>query len=64
MPGICVYDYAIIRVVPHVEREEFVNAGVIVFCRTRRFLTARIELDRERLCALAPTIDLAQVEEQ
>ncbi len=64
MPGPCVYDYAVIRVVPAVEREEFVNAGVIVFCRTRRFLVARIELDRERLCALAPAIDLAQVEEQ
>ena len=64
MPGTCVYDYAIIRVVPYVEREEFVNAGVIVFCRTRRFLTARIELDRERLSALAPAIDVAQVEEQ
>ena len=52
------YDYAIVRVVPRVERGEFVNAGVILFCRTRRFLGARIELDVSRLVALAPQIDI------
>ena len=50
------------RVVPRVERDEFVNAGAIVFCRTRRFLAARIELDRSRLAALAPWLDVAEVE--
>lgn len=51
------FDYAIIRVVPRVEREEFINVGVILFCRTRRFLEARIALDRDRLAALAPHLD-------
>ena len=56
------FDYAIVRVVPRVERDEFVNAGVILFCRTRRFLGARIELDARRLAALAPSLDITEVE--
>ncbi len=56
------FDYAMIRVVPRVEREEFVNAGVILFCRTRNFLGARIALDRLRLAALFPGLDLVEVE--
>ena len=40
MPEPCSYDYAVIRVVPDVTRQEFVNAGVILFCRARRFLAA------------------------
>ncbi len=64
MPGHATYDYAVIRVVPRVERGEFVNAGVILFCRTRRFLDAVIELDEERLRALAPDIDIETVREQ
>jgi hypothetical protein len=54
----CTYDYAVIRVVPRVEREEFVNAGVIVSCPACDLLEARIELDEGRLLALDPTIDL------
>jgi hypothetical protein len=57
-----VFDYAIVRVVPRVERGEFVNAGVIVFCPTAGFLESRIELDRTRLEAIAPSIDCAAVE--
>ena len=45
----CSYDYAIVRVVPRVDREEFVNAGVIVSCAARGFLDARIDLDEARL---------------
>ena len=55
------YDYAIVRVVPRVERGEFVNAGVILFCRTRRFLGARIALDAGRLAALAPQLDINEL---
>jgi Protein of unknown function (DUF3037) len=55
------YDYAIIRVVPKVEREEFVNAGVIVSCPARGFLEARIELDESRLIALDPTLDVETI---
>jgi hypothetical protein len=59
-----VYDYAIIRVVPRVEREEFINAGVILFCRPARYLAAGVDLDCDRLRALAPDCDIAAVEEQ
>src|ERR1700749_567427 len=52
------YDYAIIRVVPRVEREEFVNVGVIVSCPSQGFLQARIEVDESRLKALDPGIDI------
>lgn len=64
MPAPCVYDYAVVRVVPNVEREEFINAGVIVFCRTKRFLAAAIELDEARLQALAPHLDVNLVRAQ
>ena len=56
------FDYAVVRVVPRVDRGEFVNAGVILFCSSAGFLDARIELDRDRLTALAPAIDVALVE--
>lgn len=55
------YDYAIIRVVPRVEREEFVNVGVIVSCQAKDYLEARIELDERRLKALDPTLDIETV---
>jgi hypothetical protein len=54
----CTYDYAVIRVVPRVEREEFVNVGVVVSCSERDFLEARIVVDTARLLALDPGIDL------
>src|SRR6188768_4248788 len=56
------YDYAIIRVVPKVERAEFVNVGVIVSCPRLDLLLARIELDERRLIALDPTVDLELVQ--
>ena len=55
------FQYAIVRVVPRVERGECVNAGVVLFCRPRRFLAARTELDEARLRALAPDVDVAAV---
>jgi len=55
------YDYAIVRVVPRVEREEFVNVGVIVSCPAQDFLQARIELDELLLRALDPAIDIEAV---
>ena len=58
MPGPGSYDYAVIRVVPRVEREEFVNVGVIVSCPAHDFLEARIELDAQRVGALDATLDL------
>lgn len=61
MPKLLTYDYAIIRVVPRVEREEFVNAGVVVSCASHKFLESRIELDEQRLMALDPTIDIETI---
>jgi hypothetical protein len=55
------YDYAIVRVVPKVERAEFVNVGVILSCPARDLLLAKIELDERRLLALDPTLDLESV---
>jgi hypothetical protein len=55
------YDYAIVRVVPRVEREEFINAGVILSCPAQDFLGARIELDERRLLALDANVDLETV---
>ena len=54
MPAPSSFDYAIVRVVPRVEREEFVNAGVVLFARAAGFLGCRIALDADRLRALAP----------
>ena len=61
MPAHAIYDYAVIRVVPRVEREEFVNVGVILSCHEQDFLQAAIEVDEARLRALDPAIDLALV---
>lgn len=55
------YDYAYIQVVPRVERCEIINAGVILFCRPKRFLDARILLDPQRLAYFAPKLDPATV---
>jgi hypothetical protein len=56
------FDYAVIRVVPRVDRAEFMNAGVILFARTVRFLEARISLDRARLLSLFPKADISEIE--
>jgi Protein of unknown function (DUF3037) len=55
------FAYAIWRVVPSVERGEAVNAGVVVYCRRRQFLKALVQVDAQRLRALAPDLDLAAV---
>ena len=58
------YDYALIRLVPSVERGECLNIGVILFCRTLEFLGVRIYLDKARSLALSPDLDLVAVQEQ
>ena len=62
MPALRSFDYAVIRVVPRVERDELINAGVVLYCLTQRFLGAVVELDRARLLALAPSVDISLVE--
>ncbi|MBV8673960.1 MAG: DUF3037 domain-containing protein [Acidobacteriaceae bacterium] len=58
MPASSSFDYAVIRVVPRVERGEFINAGVIVYCLEKRFLRAKVHLDEGRLKALWPDADV------
>jgi len=62
VPALSSFDYAIVRVVPRVEREEFLNAGVILYCLTQRFLAARVSLDPARLRALDPEVDVELVQ--
>jgi hypothetical protein len=57
------FEYAIIRVVPRVEREEFLNVGVILYCRPHKFLRAIIHVDEERLKALSNKTDLAELKQ-
>ena len=64
MPELVSFDYAIVRVVPRVDREEFINVGIILFCRAQRLLAARVKLDAARLAALAPHLDAALVQKQ
>jgi hypothetical protein len=56
------FSYAIVRVVPDIERGEFVNVGVLLFARQHDFLAARVELDRDRLAAICPECDYESVE--
>jgi hypothetical protein len=58
VPTLSSFDYAVLRIVPRVEREEFLNAGVILFCLERNFLRARVHVPEERLRALWPDLDL------
>ena len=56
MPARSAFSYAVVRIVPHVERGECFNAGVVLFCRELDFLDARVGLDEGRLAALAPEL--------
>jgi hypothetical protein len=56
------FAYAVLRVVPDLVRGEALNAGVVLFCRRRRFLAARVDLDRDALATLAPQLDAEAVE--
>ena len=55
------YSYAVIRLVPRVERQEFLNIGVVLFARQAGFLEARIELNERRAAGWCPGLDLARV---
>lgn len=57
------FDYAVLRVVPDLEREEFVNAGIVLLCLERGYLGARVHLDEARVRALAPEADLDRIAE-
>ena len=55
------FEYAVLRVVPRVEREEFLNVGVIVYCRSQGFLQTRFEVSEARLRAFAPALDQQEI---
>lgn len=61
MPGKDLFEYAVIRIVPKVEREEFINVGIILYCPKQRFLKAVIEVDEARVLAFAPKLDINEV---
>ena len=61
MPARNSFEYAVIRVVPRPEREEFVNAGVILFCLERGYLDARVHADPQRIHALWPHADITEI---
>ena len=63
MPAPASYSYAIVRVVPRVERGEFLNVGVVLHCPERAFLAARMSLDRQRLLHLFPGAELETIEQ-
>jgi hypothetical protein len=55
------FEYAIVRVVPQVEREEFLNVGVILFCKRKRFLGMKFNVDEKRLLSLNPKADIEDI---
>ena len=61
MPEKHLFEYAVIRVVPRVEREEFINVGVILYCSSRRFLQAEFDINENRLRPLFPQIDIQEL---
>jgi hypothetical protein len=61
MPVQHVYEYAVIRVLPVVEREEYLNVGIIVFCKATNYIAVRTALNEQRLAAFATELDIEQV---
>ena len=64
MPEKHLFEYAVIRVVPRVEREEFLNVGIILYCRGQGFLQTRFVLDEDRLRVFSNELDIAELYER
>ena len=62
MQGRYLFEYAIIRIVPRVEREEFLNVGIVLYCRERKYLNTKFSINKERLNALCAEMDCTEVE--
>ena len=62
MPGKHLFEYAVIRVVPRVEREEFLNVGLVLYCKQKRFLETVFHLDKDRIKAFSPKLDIQEIE--
>ena len=63
MQGKHLFEYAIIRIVPKVEREEFLNVGIVLYCKDFKFLNAKYTVNKERLNALCAEVDCKELEE-
>lgn len=63
MQGKYLFEYAIIRIVPRVEREEFLNAGIILYCKDKKFLDTKYTINKERISVLCAQVDCTEVEE-
>jgi len=61
MPEQLLYEYAVIRLVPRVDREEFLNVGLILFCKRAKQIKVRFKIDEARLLAFAPDLDIEQI---
>ena len=61
MQGKHLFEYAVIRIVPHVEREEFLNVGIILYCKDKKFLSTKFELNTDRLGVLCRKLDIDEV---
>ena len=62
MPDFQLFEYAVVRVVPRVEREEFINVGVVVYCRKQKFLKVLYHLNEEKVYILSPETDVQEIE--
>src|ERR1700743_1506703 len=56
------FEYAVIRIVPQVEREEFLNAGILLYCARLKFLQVRFELSQPKLMAFCPQLDITEID--
>lgn len=63
MQGKFLFEYAVIRVMPRVEREEFINVGIILFCAKQKFLKSVFSLDEKRVTAFSAEVDLEELKE-
>ena len=62
MQGKHLFEYAIIRIVPRVEREEFLNVGIILYCKDKKFLDTKYTINKERISVLCAEVDCHEVE--
>lgn len=63
MQGKDLFEYAVVRVVPKVEREEFLNVGVILYCAKQKFLQTKFNVDKDRLCSFSQKTDIEMIKE-
>lgn len=64
VPDYNLYEYSIVRYVPRIDRGEFINIGVIMMCKRRRWLRCRLKINKSRILAFAPDADLKRLEQQ